>query len=255
MPPFTLLTPNDPPPARIANPGGRSPFLLTADHAGRAVPSALGTLGLDEEERGRHIGWDIGVEALGLALADALDAVFVRQTYSRLVIDCNRDPGSAGAIPAVSDATPVPANQGLSDADRAARVVEIHEPYQQAIAAEIARRRRAGQDTVLVSLHSFTPALRAIGEQRPWPIGVLHHQGDTRFAERLLTVLRAGGELVGDNEPYTMESVGHTVPRHAYPNGLPYAELEVRQDLLTSAEDVAGWWDALAKALPAALEG
>ena len=249
----TLLRPDDPPPLRIANPDGRSPFLLTADHAGNAVPAAFDTLGLDDDERARHIGWDIGVGPLGLLLSEAMDAVFVRQTYSRLVIDCNRDPESENAIPPISDGTPVPANQSLSGAERAARVAEIHSPYHQAIDAEIARRARIGQDTILVSLHSFTPALRADGEHRPWPIGVLHDRGDASFAKRLLTVLRQDGEMVGDNEPYTMNSVGYTVPRHAYAAGLRYAELEIRQDLLIEASDLAEWRDTLAKALPAAL--
>lgn len=250
----TLLCADDPPPVRIANPNGRSPFLLTADHAGNVVPSALGTLGLDDDERARHIGWDIGVDALGLLLSEALDAVFVRQTYSRLVIDCNRDPASEKAVPPVSDDTPVPANRSLSDADLKARVAEIHEPYHQAIAAEIARRAQIGQDTILVSLHSFTPALRANGLSRPWPIGVLHDGGDASFAKRLLAVLRKGGELlVGNNEPYTMNSVGYTIPRHAYATGLLYAELEIRQDLLMTAKGVAGWKDTLASALPSAL--
>ena len=250
----TLLRPDDPSPVRIANPKGRSPFLLTADHAGNAVPSALGTLGLDDDERARHIGWDIGVEALGVLLSEAMDAVFVRQTYSRLVVDCNRDPRSENAIPPVSDGTSVPANQSLSGADRSARVAEIHEPYHQAIAAEIVRRAQCGQDTILVSLHSFTPALRANGEHRPWPIGVLHDRGDTSFAGALLAVLRQDGALlVGDNEPYTMSSVGYTVPRHAYAAGLRYAELEIRQDLLMEASDLTSWRDNLAAALPAAL--
>ena len=66
----------------------------------------------------RHIAWDIGVGALGEALAARLDAVFVRQMYSRLVIDCNRDPDTADAIPEVSDATAIPGNIGLSAAAR-----------------------------------------------------------------------------------------------------------------------------------------
>jgi predicted N-formylglutamate amidohydrolase len=141
----------------------------------------------------------------------------------------------------------------LSGADRAARVAEIHEPYHQAIAAEIVRRAQCGQETILVSLHSFTPALRANGEHRPWAIGVLHDRGNTSFAGALLADLRQDGALlVGDNEPYKLSSVGYTVPRHAYAAGLRYAELEIRQDLLMEARDLTSWMDILAEALPAA---
>lgn len=250
-----LLAADDPAPFSIVNPGGSSPFLFTGDHAGNTIPSALGSLGLDGEELSRHIGWDIGVGALGTLLADAMDAVFIRQTYSRLVVDCNRRPDAFDAIPPVSDGTPVLGNQALTDADRAARFAAIHEPYQRAISEELDRRRRAGRETIMVSLHSFTPAMRGGGADRPWRIAVLHHLGDTSFALRLLDVLREEGDLlVGDNEPYKMDGVGYTIPRHAYRHGIRYAELEIRQDSLLEPVDQEAWGGRLATALKTTLE-
>ncbi|HEY0269546.1 MAG TPA: N-formylglutamate amidohydrolase [Sphingomonas sp.] len=238
----------------VINPHGRSPFLLLGDHAGNAIPGALGTLGLDDADQARHIAWDIGVGALGARLAVLLDAVFVRQTYSRLVIDCNRDPASAEAIPETSDGTAIPGNAGLGAAARGARVAAIHAPYQAAIAAEIARRTAAGQGTVLVSLHSFTPVMAGVA--RPWAIGVLHDGGNDGFALRLLARLRArAGLIAADNEPYRMDATDHTVPRHAFAAGLAYAELEIRQDLLAGEDDVARWGALLAEALPEAGRG
>ncbi len=192
----------------------------------------------------RHIAWDIGVAALGRALAARLDATFVGQTYSRLVIDCNRDPRSAGAVPQTSDGTIIPGN---ADPDRAARIAAIHAPYQDAIAREIARRDR----TVLIALHSFTPVMAGIA--RPWAIGVLHDGHADGFARRLLARLQARAAfVVGDNEPYRMDGTDHSVPRHAFAAGLPYAELEIRQDLL--AADPAGWAALLAVDMTAALD-
>ena len=46
---------------------------------------------------------------------------------------------------------------------------------------------------------------------------------------------------VGDNEPYSMDSIDYTIPRHAYPGRLPYAEIEIRQDLLADEAGVADW--------------
>jgi predicted N-formylglutamate amidohydrolase len=249
-----LLSTEDPPPFQILNPQGASPFLLIGDHAGNAVPAALGQLGLTENELARHIAWDIGVAGLGERLSATLDAVFVRQTYSRLVVDCNRDPQSPEAMPALSDGTVVPANQGLAPSDRAARVREIHEPYQAAIAAELARRDTAGRESVLVSLHSFTPAMQGIA--RPWQIGVLYSCGNTSFAMSVLRLLKAGGDLVvGDNEPYAMDGTDHTVPRHAFAARRPYVEIEIRQDLLASPEHQAEWSDRLATSfVPAVTE-
>jgi predicted N-formylglutamate amidohydrolase len=167
----------------------------------------------------------------------------VRQTYSRLVVDCNRAPGAADAMPPVSDGTVVPGNAALTELNRAARLADIHEPYQQAIAQTLAARDAMGQESVLISLHSFTPALRN-GSPRPWQIGVLHGGGDASFATALLTSLRHDSTLtVGDNEPYRMDLIDYTTPRHAYPQARAYAELEIRQDLISAANGQS-WWAA-----------
>jgi len=245
-----LLDMADPPAVGIINPRGGSPFLLIGDHAGNAIPRALGTLGLSETDRTRHIAWDIGVGALGAALAARLDAVFVRQTYSRLVIDCNRDPATTDAIPETSDGSAIPGNVALDAAARDARVAEVHAPYQAAIGAEIARRHEAALATILVSLHSFTSALAGQGA-RPWDIGVLHDGGNDDFARALLAKLQGEPDLVvGDNEPYRMDATDHTVPRHAFP-ALPYVELEIAQRRLGSDDEVAWWCERLAAVLVA----
>ena len=247
----TLLGRDDAPPVRIINPSGASSFLFIGDHAGKAIPGKLGSLGVSDADLGRHIGWDIGIGQLGEMLAERMDATFIRQTYSRLVIDCNRSAAQPDAIAEVSDGTPVPGNLGLSAADRAARFSEIHEPYQAAIGAELARRDATGARTTLVALHSFTPTMR--GHDRPWHIGILHDGGDTRFAQAMLDVLRTEPDLlVGDNEPYRMDQIDYTIPRHAYPRSRPYAEIEIRQDLLATPDGCARWADLLARLLPAA---
>ena len=206
------------------------------------IPESLADLGLTGDDLTRHIAWDIGVRALGEALAVRLDAVFVAQTWSRLVIDCNRDPERADAVPEVSDGSHIPGNIGLTDADRAARVAEVHAPYQDAIATEIARR---SVSPVLVALHSFTPQMQE--SVRPWDAGVLHDGGDLRFAHAMLAAMRETPDLtIGDNEPYKMDGIDHTVPRHAFAAGLAYAELEIRQDHLSSDAGVAVWADRIA---------
>lgn len=187
--PETLLGPRDIAPVIRFNPLGRSPFLLVGDHAGVAIPVALGTLGLGSADLDRHIASDIGVRGLGESLAIALDAVFIHQAYSRLVIDCNRDPTSAEAVTRVSDGTEIPGNQNVTEKARRGRIAAIHAPYQAAIAAEIKQRTRAGGRLVLVSLHSFTPVMA--GTSRPWDVSMLHDGANDRFAKALLHELRA----------------------------------------------------------------
>lgn len=242
----TLLTADDPPPVNVLNPHGLSPFLLIGDHAGNAVPLALGSLGLSSEDMTRHIAWDIGIAGLGGQLSDALDAVFIQQTYSRLVVDCNRDPQAIDAMPEVSDGISIRANRNLPFHDRAARIGAIHAPYQNAIATELARRDEARRETILVSLHSFTPMMQ--GSARPWEIGVLYSEGNGSFARSTLELLRARDDLtVGDNEPYAMDGIDYTVPRHAFFSRRRYVEIEIRQDLLTTSSQQAEWSDVLAK--------
>jgi predicted N-formylglutamate amidohydrolase len=247
----TLLSPGDPPPFGLVNACGSSPFLLTGDHTGNAVPGKLAMLGLTSDTLARHIGWDIGIGALGRHLARQLDAVFVFQPYSRLVIDCNRDPRSRTAILSESDGIAVPGNAGLSPAEVHARIDEIHRPYHRAIEREIARRDACGQPTVVIALHSFTPLLA--GLERPWQIGVLHAGHADRFAIRLLQALRMrDGLVVGDNQPYRLDETDYSIPRHCFAPDRPYAELEIRQDELFRPDDVTKWAEFLAETFGAA---
>ena len=218
------------------------------------MPLWLTDLGLAPAEMDRHIAWDIGVAGLGGALSESLNAVFIRQRFSRLVIDCNRDPESPGAVPPISDGTPVPANADLDPAERQARIELVAAPYQARIAAELDARAALGLGTVLISLHSFTP--RMDGIDRPWRFGVLH-AGDSPFSLAVLARLRAEPDLsldlVGDNQPYSMDGTDFTVPHHAGPRGLDYLEIEVRQDLLADARGQVAVAERLARILPLAL--
>jgi predicted N-formylglutamate amidohydrolase len=235
----------------VANEGGRSPFLLIADHAGTAIPKALGDLGVGEADLKRHIACDIGIRGVGERLSALLDATFIHQHYSRLVIDCNRNPAADGAIPKESDGTPIPGNEGLSAEQRAARVAEICCAYQNRIGAEIEARKGRGQKTVLISLHSFTPVMK--GFKRPWRFGVLHRE-DSPFSRAVLEELRATlGDEAGDNEPYRMDEIDYTVPLHADGHGIDYLEIEVRQDQIEAEEGQAAIAARLADILPRAL--
>jgi predicted N-formylglutamate amidohydrolase len=238
-----LLGRDDPSPTIVTNPGGRSPILLLGDHAGRLIPRRLGGLGLGAAAMNLHIAWDIGVAGLGEALALRLDACFIRQAYSRLVIDCNRRPGAEASIPAVSDGVAIPGNEDLDAAGIAARRARVYQPYQDAISAALDRRPHS----LLVSLHSFTPVFQ--GVVRPWQVGVLH-RGDSALSDRMLALLqRELGEAAGDNEPYRMDETDNTVPLHADPRGLDYLELEVRQDLIADPAGQAAMADLIAPML------
>jgi predicted N-formylglutamate amidohydrolase len=246
-----LLDPDEPDPVTLENEAGGSVFFLTCEHAGRAFPRRLGRLGLPEAETLRHIAWDIGIGAVGCELSRLLDAAVILQTYSRLVIDCNRDPKVPSSIPAISEATEIPGNFGLDDAARAARADAIFRPYHNAIAAALDHRTAAGRDSVLVALHSFTPVFK--GVSRPWHVAVLFNR-DPRLARALAELLRDEGDLmVGENEPYRVTDLtDYTVPVHGERRGLPHVEIEIRQDLITDPAGQREWAGRLARLLPAA---
>ena len=241
-----LLGTADVPPVHEDNGSGASPFLLTSDHYGRAIPRILGDLGLPASELERHIAWDIGIAGVADALSRQLGAHLIAQRYSRLVIDCNRPPSATSSIPVISDATAVRANEDLSQDAAQARRQAIFEPYHRRIAETIDRRLREGKPVVLVSLHSFTPVYA--GVIRPWHIGTLY-QRDTRLPPLLLKGLRAeAGLVVGDNEPYAVsDETDYTIPVHGEARGLMNTGIEIRQDLIAGPAGQQQWADRLAR--------
>ncbi|HUZ75270.1 MAG TPA: N-formylglutamate amidohydrolase [Stellaceae bacterium] len=247
MPRFHLL-PDDPAPVLLHHPERRAAALLVCDHASNAVPACLAGLGLSAEELGRHIGWDIGAAAVTRRLADALDVPAVLAGYSRLVIDCNRDPGEATSIPETSDGVAVPGNRELALQERLARREAIFAPYHAAIDGAIAALIGRGAAPALVAIHSFTPVMG--GKARPWHVGILWDR-DPRIPVPLLETLRADRALVvGDNEPYSArEPSGYTVRHHAVTRGLPHVAIELRQDLVGAEAGAASWAARLAAAL------
>ena len=241
-----LLGPDEPSPVLEHNASGASPFLLTCDHYGLLIPRALQNLGVSESERRRHIGWDIGIGAVSARLADALGAHMIAQRYSRLVIDCNRPLHVPSSIPAISEVTRIPGNEGLDDDARLARRRAIFDPYHQRITEILEQRTARGQPTVLLAMHSFTPVYTGIA--RPWHIGTLYEH-DTRLPYLLLKALRAEHGLgVGDNEPYAVrEGSDYTIPVHGAARGLIHTGIEIRQDLITEDAGQREWAERLAR--------
>lgn len=250
-----LLHPDDPPAVGVENEAGLSPILFASDHAGRAIPKRLGTLGLDETERERHIAYDIGIYGVTTDLARALDATYVFQPYSRLVIDCNRRPGSPQSIMRDSDGTTIPGNAELTADETRTREDEILRPYHDTIERFVAARRAAGRPTILFAMHSCTPLFGGESGPRPWPI-MLMADKDWRVGEALIDVLRAETCFnVGVNEPYTVSGENdYTIPVHAEAGGLPYIEIEIRQDLISDQDGQREWAQLLSRLIPRAVE-
>lgn len=224
-----LLAADEETPAEVFNRTGRSPVCLVCEHAGNAIPRALGDMGLDREAIASHIAWDVGAIGLVTEMARLLDAPLVSQRYSRLVYDSNRPPSSAAAILDTSDGTVVPGNRDLTFGERQERVAAIYRPFENAVRDLL--DERAGRSPVLVTVHSFT---RVFGkERRAVDIGILH-DADSRLADAMLARTPAWDGLdVRRNDPYgPADGVTHTLREHALPRGLASVMIEVCNDLL-----------------------
>jgi len=245
---YRLLGREEPAPVLEIGRERRSAFVIAVDHASVRIPKRLGTLGLPPAELERHIAWDIGALEVGRRVALALDAPLVATNYSRLVIDCNRDPRVASSIPTMAESAMVPGNIGLSDEEVAARRREIFQPYHDRLRELLDERQRAGQPTILVTQHSMTDVFK--GVRREMHAAVLYNR-DRRFAALVLDVLRREfGLNIGDNEPYFVsDETDYTIPQHAERRGLPHVEIEIRQDLILHEAGQVEWAVRIAQAL------
>ena len=246
---FNLLEADEPPPVTVIRPDSTSPFLLVCDHAGNRIPRKLGTLGVSETDRQRHIAWDLGAAEMAHRVSELFDAPLVLQTYSRLVIDCNRNPKVESAMPPVSEITEVPGNRDLDPREVEARIAEIFRPYHDRIGAMMDARAAAGRPTILVALHSFTPHFQGSGP-RPWQVGILYNRDD-RLPRIMLDLLRADPKLnVGDNEPYKVsDETDYTIPVHGERRGVVHVEIEVRHDQIETAAGQQAWAERLVDVL------
>lgn len=225
----------------LVNAESDSPLLLVCEHAGRAIPQGLATLGLADEMLALHIAYDLGAEELARQLAGRFGCRLIVQRYSRLVIDCNRPPGSAQSIPAVSDGIAIPGNTALASADRKRREAEIFAPYKEACLKEIARTRIR----YAFSIHSFTPVMQGIA--RPWDIGFLYRDHTSR-GERLVSAARRlwPETIIGDKQPYGIDDgTDWFIPVCAEKRRIPHCLIEVRNDHLQTGGGCTQWADRL----------
>lgn len=215
-------------------PGG---IVCVADHASNRIPEGM-DLGIEPELLNDHIALDIGVEGVADRLARRHGIPAHIACVSRLVCDFNREEGDPAVVPERSDGHLIPGNLG---ADVARRIAAYHRPYHEGLAGFIAESR----PSLILALHSFTPALRSRDAPRPWEVALLHNQDD-RAARHAIRLFAAEGLTVGDNEPYSGRDLNATMDRHAEAAGIPYCAIEVRQDQIADEGGQARWASLIA---------
>jgi predicted N-formylglutamate amidohydrolase len=209
-----LLAPDEPATVEIVNPEASAPVLLVCDHASNFIPRALANLGLDETHLWWHIAYDIGVAEVTRLLSRRLGATAILCGFSRLVIDPN---------------------------------ATFFKPYHQAIEGRLRMQAARGPVPAVISLHSFTPVMD--GLERPWQVAALWDR-DPRLPLPFMAALRSLGYTIGDNEPYSGRDFhGYTMQRHADAQGLANLLIEIRQDLIDTADGIGEWAEILGGAL------
>ncbi|MGR3409290.1 MAG: N-formylglutamate amidohydrolase [Paracoccus sp. (in: a-proteobacteria)] len=220
-----------------------SRWLITCDHATNRVPDWIGggDLGIAPADMARHIAYDVGAAGLARSLAALLDAPVIGSDFSRLVIDPNRGEDDPTLLMRLYDGTVIPANKTADAAERLRRLDHLHRPYHRALAALADRH----EDRCICAIHSFTPQLRG-RPPRPWQIGILYSHLDARLGPPMVGACREEGWMTGENQPYDGHLQGDSIDRHALARGRPNLLIEVRNDLIASAEGQALWAGRLA---------
>lgn len=238
-------------PLHVLGGSRKSRWLVLCDHASNLVPPWIdrGNLGVPTADMDRHIAYDIGAAGVATRLAEHLDAPAVFSNFSRLVIDPNRGEDDPTLVRRLYDETIVPGNRRITVDDIQQRLDACYHPYHNRI-AELAARRT---DTVIVSIHTFTPQLRH-KPPRPWHVGLLFAE-DARLSLPLADLLQDDPELVvGMNEPYSGHLAGDTIDQHATRHGRQNVLIELRSDLVADDVGQKDWADRLANLLPRALK-
>ncbi|QFU02327.1 N-formylglutamate amidohydrolase [Halomonas sp. THAF5a] len=223
------------PSVEIRHRQGHGPVVILCEHASHHIPSGYRDLGLDPAHRFSHAAWDPGARGVALALSERLDAPLVASRVSRLVYDCNRPPEAQSAMPARVEVIDVPGNRNLDAAERAARVEAVYRPFCEAVTEVLAERRSRAIPGVLITVHSFTPSFH--GQRREVEIGILH-DADRRLADAMLAEAhRLPHRCIRRNDPYGPDDgVTHSLKVHGIGQGLANVMIEVRNDLLETAE-------------------
>lgn len=212
--------------------GRPGPVVYTCEHASNRVPGVRLRPG-DRRLLATHWGYDIGAAHLTRALARRTPGLAVLARASRLLLDVNRAPDDPTAVLTHTDDGDPHFNRRF---DLPARVARHHVPFHAAVDAVLTTHRPRW----LWSIHSFTPVFR--GQARAMEAGVLFDAHDDA-CERLCAAMNRHGIHTALNEPYSGKAgLIYSAARHGARHGLPYLEIEVRQDLIRSrraAESVA----------------
>ncbi|MDZ4694968.1 MAG: N-formylglutamate amidohydrolase [Deltaproteobacteria bacterium] len=210
-------------------------IVLSCEHASNAIPERFRkVVRIEESIRKSHRGWDIGALEVAKRLAPALNAKLVAATFTRLLVDANRNAHHPHLFSRFS--------RTLSEADKASLLTNHHSAYRAEV-ERVLREAMASGPVLHLSIHSFTPRLDGI--ERNADIGLLFdptRAGESRFCRELQRKLREQSAplRIRRNYPYRGTSDGLTTAfRRKFPGNVYLGiEIELNQAWLTGKTEV-----------------
>lgn len=210
-------------------------IVLSCEHASNSIPAEFAkALRIETSILKGHRGWDIGALGVAKMLAPKLKAKLVAATFSRLLVDANRNERHPHLLSEFS--------RRLSGAERNRLLEAYHRPYRADVERELCKAMASGP-VLHLSIHSFTPVLNGI--TRNADIGLLfdpHRAAESRFCRELQQKLRNQTMplRIRRNYPYRGTSDGLTATLRPKFSDAQYVgvELELNQALLVLKNEV-----------------
>ena len=242
------------PAVAVTNSKGNGRFVLVCEHASNVIPESYKNLGLGKKALLSHIAWDPGAMEVARLVSKKLDAPLVASCVSRLLYDCNRPPSVKSAVSERSEIYNIKGNTNLSKDKLDERAEKFYFPFRNALSECLGSHSRRVDSTILVTIHTFTPVFQ--GRPRNMKLGVLH-DSDSRMADGVLNALGVSTSLkVVRNQPYgPRDGVTHTLKEHGTKRGIANVMIEIRNDLVATAEQQAEIATLLSDALILAADG
>ncbi len=229
----------------LLNPESDVPLILLCEHAENKIPEELGDLGLSNPSilEGHH-AFDPPMKKITCGVAEKLGATAILGDYTRLISDLNRDEDHPDVIVQHYFGYNVPANIGLSEEERAARLAMYYYPYHAQVEMQINRIKALGKVPFIFSLHSFTESPGDNLPERPWDIGLLYneHEDAARYFTSYLETHHPEFHI-GQNEPYNLKKMKtSSVVTHGDKKGLPNLLIELKNEVFDRGEQTHDQW-------------